>query len=64
MQILIVEDEHKIAAFLKRGLKEEHYNVDIAFDGEEALYKFDINQYDLVWPCNLPIHSRSSQGPY
>jgi len=48
MQILIVEDEHKIAAFLKHGLKEEHYNVDIAFDGEEALYKFDINQYDLI----------------
>ena len=48
MQILIVEDEHKIADFLRRGLKEEHYAVDIACDGEEALYKFDINQYDLV----------------
>jgi DNA-binding response OmpR family regulator len=48
MQILIVEDEYKIADFLRRGLKEEHYAVDIACNGEEALCKFDINQYDLV----------------
>jgi len=48
MKILILEDEHKIAHFLRRGLKEAHYGVDIACDGEEALYKFDINQYDLV----------------
>lgn len=48
MQILIVEDEEKIANFLRRGLLEESYAVDIARDGEEALYKFDINEYDLV----------------
>jgi DNA-binding response OmpR family regulator len=49
MQILIVEDEEKIAHFLRRGLLEESYAVDIATDGEDALYKFDVNQsYDLV----------------
>jgi DNA-binding response OmpR family regulator len=48
MQILLVEDEEKIAKFLRRGLIEESYAVDIARDGEEALYKFDINEYDLV----------------
>lgn len=48
MQILIVEDEEKIANFLRRGLLEESYAVDIALDGEDALYKFDINVYDLV----------------
>ncbi len=48
MQILIVEDEEKIANFLRRGLLEESYAVDVARDGEEALYKFDINEYDLV----------------
>lgn len=48
MQILIVEDEKKIANFLRRGLMEESYAVDIAADGEEALYKFDINTYDSV----------------
>lgn len=48
MQILIIEDEEKIANFLRRGLLEESYAVDIAKDGEEALYKFDINDYDFV----------------
>ena len=48
MQILIVEDEQKIADVLRRGFIEERYQADIAPDGEEALYKFDINAYDLV----------------
>ena len=48
MQILTVEDEEKIANFLRRGLLEESYAVDISRDGEDALYKFDINAYDLV----------------
>jgi DNA-binding response OmpR family regulator len=48
MQILIVEDEEKIANFLRRGLIEERYAADIAYDGEEALYKYDINEYDLI----------------
>lgn len=48
MQILIVEDEDKIANFLRRGLMEESYAVDIANDGEDALFKFDVNEYDFV----------------
>jgi DNA-binding response OmpR family regulator len=48
MQILIVEDEEKLGNFLRRGLLEESYAVDIAKDGEDALYKFDTNEYDLV----------------
>jgi two-component system copper resistance phosphate regulon response regulator CusR len=48
MQILLVEDEEKIANFLRRGLLEESYCVDIAPDGEDALYKFEINEYDLI----------------
>jgi DNA-binding response OmpR family regulator len=48
MQILIVEDEEKLANFLRRGLLEESYAIDIAHDGEDALYKFDTNEYDLV----------------
>ena len=35
MRILIVEDEKKVAAFIKKGLEEETYAVDIAADGEE-----------------------------
>ncbi|MHB1254289.1 MAG: response regulator transcription factor [Candidatus Humimicrobiaceae bacterium] len=48
MQILIIEDEEKIANFLRRGLIEERYAADTATDGEEALYKHDLNEYDLI----------------
>ena len=48
MRILIVEDEKKVAAFIKKGLEEETYAVDIAMDGEEGLYLGEQNQYDLI----------------
>ncbi|MBP7554139.1 MAG: response regulator transcription factor [Spirochaetes bacterium] len=55
MRILVVEDEEKIANFIKRGLKEEGYVVDIAGDGEEGLYlalnhSFDLIVLDLMLP--------------
>ncbi len=34
MYILIVEDEKKVAGFIKQGLQEERYTVDVAYDGE------------------------------
>jgi len=48
MRILVVEDEKRIADFIARGLKEEHYSVDIAYDGERGLYLAEINPYDLM----------------
>ncbi len=48
MRILLVEDEEKIIDFLKRGLKENKFAVDVARDGEEGLYLSDINPYDLI----------------
>jgi heavy metal response regulator len=48
MRVLVVEDEKKVASFLKKGLEEERYAVDCAFDGEEALFMADANEYDLV----------------
>ncbi len=48
MRILVVEDEKRIADFIARGLKEEHYAVDTAYDGEEGLYMAEINTYDLM----------------
>ncbi len=48
MRILVVEDEKKIADFIKRGLKEEGYAVDSAGDGEEGLFLAKTNDYDLV----------------
>ncbi len=48
MRILVVEDEKKVTSFLKKGLEEEHYAVDTAFDGEEGLTLTEINEYDLI----------------
>jgi len=45
---LVVEDEKKVAGFLRRGLEEEGYSVDCAYDGEEALRKLRDRSYDLV----------------
>lgn len=48
MTILVVEDEHKITRFIQRGLEMEHFTVDAAYDGEEALSKIEVNGYDLI----------------
>ncbi len=48
MRILIVEDEKKVAGFIKKGLEEETYAVDVAYDGEDGLHMGVENQYDLI----------------
>jgi DNA-binding response OmpR family regulator len=48
MKILIVEDDIKISAFLKKGLQEEQYTVDCCYDGEEAYYLITTHTYDLI----------------
>ena len=48
VRILIVEDEKKVAHFIKKGLEEEHYAVDTAYDGETGLYLSEVNEYDLI----------------
>lgn len=48
MRILIVEDEKKIANFIKRGLKEEGYAVDSAYDGEEGHFIARTSDHDLI----------------
>lgn len=48
MKILVVEDEKKVSSFIKRGLEEEKYEVDAAFDGEEGLAMAMNGQYDLI----------------
>lgn len=48
MRILLVEDEKKIASFIKRGLKEERYLVDVADEGERALSMAEVSPYDLI----------------
>jgi DNA-binding response OmpR family regulator len=48
MRLLVVEDEMRVASFLKRGLEAENYAVDIAVDGEEGLHLATTQDYDLV----------------
>ncbi len=48
MRILLVEDEKKMASFIQRGLKEQHYAVDVAYDGEQGLFLAEVNTYDLI----------------
>jgi len=48
MRILVVEDEKGVAGFIKKGLEEETYTVDVASDGEGGLAFVSVNQYDLI----------------
>jgi heavy metal response regulator len=48
MRILVVEDERKIANFIKKGLMEEHYAVDVAYDGEEGFLMAQAVDYDAI----------------
>lgn len=48
MRILVVEDEKKVASFIKKGLEEEGYAVDVAADGEEGLAMALARVHDLL----------------
>ena len=48
MRILIVEDEHKIAAALKKGLEQESFAVDLAYDGEEGYDLAASEDYSVI----------------
>jgi DNA-binding response OmpR family regulator len=48
MKILIVEDEHRIANTIKKGLEQEHYVVDVAYDGIEGFDLASSEPYDLI----------------
>lgn len=55
MRILVVEDEKKLAGFIKKGLEEEGYALDVAHDGREGLLMALDGVYDLViLDINLP----------
>jgi len=48
MRILVVEDEHKIANSIKKGLEQESYAVDVAYDGEKGFDFASTENYDLI----------------
>ena len=55
MRVLVVEDEADLADAIARGLRREGYAVDVAYDGDEAVDKASVNDYDVVClDLNLP----------
>jgi DNA-binding response OmpR family regulator len=48
LNILVIEDEKKVALALQKGLESEHYNVQVAVTGEEGFYLLCSREFDLV----------------
>lgn len=48
MRILVIEDEHKIANSIKKGLEQESYAVDVCYDGEAGFDLAVAEDYDLI----------------
>ena len=48
MRILIVEDEKKVASFIKKGLQQEGYAADTVHDGAQAIENASMFEYDLL----------------
>ena len=48
MRVLVVEDEEKIAQFLKKGLTEKGYTVETVKDGDAALERYEAGSHDLL----------------
>lgn len=48
MRILLIEDEKRLSKIIKKGLEEQRFAVDCAFDGEEGLYFAKEETYDLI----------------
>lgn len=56
MRVLVVEDEAKMASFIKRGLEEEGAVVDVAADGRDGLFRASAASYDLIiLDISLPL---------
>ncbi|MCU1457372.1 MAG: Transcriptional regulatory protein TcrA [Actinomycetia bacterium] len=48
VRVLIVEDEKRVAAAVKRGLEAEAFTVDVAFDGTDGLWMATERRYDVI----------------
>lgn len=48
MRILVVEDEHRIATSIKKGLEQERYAVDVAYTGTEGYDLASTEEYDVI----------------
>ncbi|HZM80873.1 MAG TPA: response regulator transcription factor [Candidatus Limnocylindrales bacterium] len=48
MRVLVVEDERLLADTIAAGLRRHAMAVDVAYDGDQALQRLDVNDYDVV----------------
>src|SRR3990172_12686367 len=56
MRVLLVEDEGRIAEFIRKGLTERGYAVDVAQDGDEALDWPEVAEFDaIILDVMLPV---------
>ena len=62
-KILVVDDDQNICELLRLYLDKEGYTVNLAFDGEEALRKFETLHPDLILLDPLLLHSLTPPGP-
>src|SRR2546428_578491 len=56
MRVLLVEDEPNAAHVLAKGLREQAYAVDLAGDGETALFQVGTTDYDAVIRADIAEH--------
>jgi DNA-binding response OmpR family regulator len=55
MIVLLIEDEKKQAEFIQKALEQDYYKVDVSYDGEDALQKVEVRDYDaIIVDLNLP----------
>jgi two-component system copper resistance phosphate regulon response regulator CusR len=48
VRVLVVEDQKNVARFVAKGLREQSYAVDVAEDGERAIYQTEVEEYDVI----------------
>ena len=48
MNVLLVEDEEKLASFIRKGLEEEGYTVETAYNGKRGLELASESSYDIL----------------
>jgi len=74
MTILVIEDDRKTGDYLKKGLTESGYQVDLARDGADGLHQALANAYELVvldvmlpgidgWQVLEQLHAKGSSVP-
>ena len=64
VRVLVVEDEQLLADAIAEGLRREAFAVDVAYDGDAALERLGVNDYDVVvLDRDLPGRARRRRVP-